>query len=130
HPLRSNTLDLVLDALAEPIFLTDTDGVITLANAVARKRLGLEKYVGRALVDRVTELRLVLPDGSVLPAEASPIRRVLATGEPVLDFKFSFEAASGTRYFYVVNTVPLRDGSRLVGTASVLHDVTERTRLE
>jgi len=88
--LRSKALDLVLDALAEPIFLTDAEGVITVANTVARKRLGLEKYVGRPLVDRVTALRLVMPDGSVLPAEDSPIRRVLRTGEPVLGFKFCF----------------------------------------
>jgi PAS domain S-box-containing protein len=128
--LPSKTIDLVLDALAEPIFLTDADGVITVANTVARKRLGLEKFVGRALVDRVTELRLLMPDGSVLPADESPIRRVLQTGEPVLGFKFSFEVASGTRYFYVVNTVPLHESGRLVGTASVLHDVTEQTRLE
>jgi PAS domain S-box-containing protein len=124
------TLDLVLDTLAEPIFLTDTDGVITVANTVARKRLGLDKYIGRPLAERVAELRLSRPDGSVLPAEDSPIRRVIATGEPVLGFKFSFEVASGTRYFYEVNTVPLRDGGRVAGTVSVLHDVTERTRLE
>jgi len=128
--LRSKALDLVLDALAEPIFLTDAEGVITVANTVARKRLGLEKFVGRPLVHRVTELRLVMPDGSVLRADDSPIRHVLRTGEPVLGFKFAFEVASGTRYVYVVNTVPLREGGRLVGTASVLHDVTEHTRLE
>ena len=128
--MRSKALDLVLDALAEPIFLTDAEGVITVANTVARKRLGLEKYVGRPLVDRVTALRLVMPDGSVLPPDDSPIRRVLRTGEPVLGFKFSFQVASGTRHVYVVNTVPLREGGRLVGTASVLHDVTEHTRLE
>jgi signal transduction histidine kinase len=128
--LRSTALDLVLDALAEPIFLTDADGVITVANTVARKRLGLEKYVGRALVDRVTELGLLTADGSVLPAHESPIRRVLLTGEPVLGFKFSFAVASGARYFYILNAVPLREGGRLVGTASVLHDVTEQTGLE
>ena len=123
-------LDLVLDALAEPMFLTDVDGVITVANTVARKRLGLEKYIGRPLAERVGELRLSRPDGSVLPAEDSPIRRVIATGQSVLGFKFSFEGGSGARYFYEVNTVPLREGGRVVGTASVLHDVTARTRLE
>lgn len=128
--MRSTPLDLVLDALAEPIFLTDADGVITVANTVARKRLGLEKYVGRALVDRVTELGLLTADGSVLPAHESPVRRVLLTGEPVLGFKFSFAVASGARYSYILNTVPLRAGGRLVGTASVLHDVTEQTGLE
>src|SRR5262249_41125435 len=120
------TFDLVLDALAEPMFLTDTEGVITVANTVARKRLGLEKYIGRPLTERVAELRLSRPDGSVLPPEHSPIRHVIATGQPVLGFKFSFRTRSGARYFYEVNTVPLREGGRVVGTASILHDVTAR----
>ena len=128
--MRNQSLELVLDALAEPIFLTDRDGVITLANAVARKRLGLEKYIGRTLDERVAELRLLKRDGAVLRPDESPIRRVLRDGKPVLGFTYSFDTSSGTHYVYEINTVPVHDGDRLVGTASVLHDITGPAHLE
>ena len=44
--MRSRALDLVLDALAEPIFLTDTEGVITVANTVALTLKGVTGDTG------------------------------------------------------------------------------------
>jgi signal transduction histidine kinase/ActR/RegA family two-component response regulator len=122
-------LDIVLNALTEIVFFTDGEGTLTFANAPAGERFGLDKYLGVPLFDAPVPVTMSSPDGPSVPPGEHPVRRVLATHQPVTGFKLSVKVGDD-RFWYVMNTVPLWEGGRFAGTASVLHDVTIATRLE
>ncbi len=127
--LHGIPLTLLLDALAEPVKVTDAAGVVVFTNPAGAERFGWDKLIGLPLRERLARLRLFRPDSSPLKEAEYPVSRVLATGEPVVGANLLVETGGRERRSYVMNTVPLREGSRLLGTVSVLHDVTEPVRL-
>jgi signal transduction histidine kinase len=125
-----SAFDALLDALAEVVLFTDADGTLTFVNARGVESLGLDKHVGARLADRLDSLALVGVDGRPLSRAEHPVLRTLDTGQPTTGVRLGVVAADGEQRWYTMNTVPLRQGERLVGTASVLHDVTVASRLE
>lgn len=123
-------LEIVLEALIEPVLLTDASGVVTFANAVAVQKLGADKYVGVSLAEQIAHGDLRLPDGAPLSWEEHPVRRALATGRPVTGAGLSIRTPHGPPATWVVNTAPLRDGDRITGSVSVFHNLTRWAELE
>jgi PAS domain S-box-containing protein len=128
--LPAAALESVLDALVEPVKVTDADGTVVFTNAAGVRQFGWDKCVGLPLGERVARLHLFHADGRPMSEAEYPVTRVLRTGEAVLGAILYIESEDHGRRAYSMNAVPLRDGGRLVGTVSVLHDVTEPIRLE
>jgi PAS domain S-box-containing protein len=120
----------VLDGLIEPVILTDADGVVTCVNAVAAARIGGAKYLGVCLAEQAARREAFSGDGAPLWPAEHPVSRVLATRQPVLGERLILQPAGTRASTYRVDTMPLWDGDRLIGTASVFHDLAAALALE
>src|SRR5262249_53254317 len=59
-----------------------------------------------------------------------PVAVTLATRHHVLDFRFTTETTPGRWEWFSANVVPLLEDGVVVGTVSVLHDMTDAVRVE
>ena len=124
-----HVLDAVLNALIDPVVVTDADGLVTFVNAAARDRFGADKDLGRPVAEHVARLGVISPEGRPLAPERHPILRALAEHQAVIGATVRIVAGEHDGV-YVVNAIPYRAGGRIAGTVSVLHDVTTAVRLE
>ena len=123
-------LGAVLDALVEPVLVTDADGRLTFANATAARTLDAARYVGRPVSELLVRHPARTPDGVTLEPLMHPIARALAQAQTVIGAELTLDL-DGRAAIFLVNTVPLRDAQgHLTGTVSVFHDVTGARRLE
>jgi len=123
-------LGAVLDALVEPVLVTDADGRLMFANATAARTLGAARDVGRLVGELLDRHPARTPDGGQLASALHPIRRALAQQQAVIGAELTLEL-EGRSAIFLVNTVPLRDAdARFTGTVSVFHDVTGARQLE
>ena len=123
-------LGAVLDALVEPVLVTDADGRLMFANATAACTLGAARDVGRPVGELLDRHPARTPDGGHLASALHPIRRALAQQQAVIGAELTLEL-EGRSAIFLVNTVPLRDAdARFTGTVSVFHDVTGARQLE
>jgi signal transduction histidine kinase/ActR/RegA family two-component response regulator len=129
-PVDPRTIfDAVLDALVEPVVVTDGAGVITYANSIAVRCFAVDKHIGRPVAEHLLSLRIRTTDGQPLPPGLHPISRALAHRQAVIGAELTIASDEGEST-YVVNTVPLHADTAMVGTVSVFHDVTTAARLE
>jgi signal transduction histidine kinase/CheY-like chemotaxis protein len=126
----TTVLGAALDALVEPVLITDAQGGLTFANATAARVLGAARDVGRPVSDLLDRLPARTPDGGALAPALHPIRRALAQEQAVIGAELTIDL-EGRPATFLVNTVPLRDAEgRLTGSVSVFHDVTGARQLE
>jgi signal transduction histidine kinase/CheY-like chemotaxis protein len=126
----TTVLGAALDALVEPVLITDAQGGLTFANATATRVLGAADDVGHPVSDLLDRLPARTPDGGALAPALHPIRRALAQAQAVIGAELTIDLEGGPATF-LVNTVPLRDAEgRLTGSVSVFHDVTGARQLE
>jgi len=126
----TTVLGAALDALVEPVLITDAEGGLTFANATAARVLGAVRDVGHPVSDLLDRLPARTPDGGSLAPALHPIRRALAQAQAVIGAELTIDLEGGPATF-LVNTVPLRDAEgRLTGSVSVFHDVTGARQLE
>jgi signal transduction histidine kinase/CheY-like chemotaxis protein len=126
----TTVLGAALDALVEPVLITDAQGGLTFANATAARVLGAADDVGHPVSDLLDRLPARTPDGGALAPALHPIRRALAQAQAVIGAELTIDLEGGPATF-LVNTVPLRDAEgRLTGSVSVFHDVTGARQLE
>lgn len=119
----------VLDALVEPVLMTDADGRLTFANATAVRVFGASAHLGRPVSELLARFPARTSDGADLAPSLHPIARALAQRRAVIGAELTFELENG-RVTFLVNTVPLRDAGREHGAVAVFRDVTEARRLE
>ena len=74
----TTVLGAALDALVEPVLITDAQGGLTFANATAARVLGAARDVGRPVSDLLDRLPARTPDGGALAPALHPIRRAPA----------------------------------------------------
>jgi PAS domain S-box-containing protein len=129
-PVDPRTIfDAVLDALVEPVVVTDGAGTITYANPIAVRCFGVDKHIGSPITEHLARLRMRSADGQPVPPALHPITRALAQRQAVIGAELTLATEDGEST-YVVNTVPLIAEGVMAGTVSVFHDVTNATRLE
>lgn len=76
-------------------------------------------------------VRFLGPGGSAHAYDETPLARVFREGTSVRDAPLMIEMRDGTRAMLEVTVDPVRgEHLELLGSINVLHDVTERTRLE
>ncbi|MHB8525876.1 MAG: PAS domain S-box protein [Candidatus Acidiferrales bacterium] len=120
---------VLFDAVSVALFVCDPTGVITEYNRRAAElwgrepRCGVEKHCGST--------RLILPDGSPLPHEQSPIVEVLRTGTPARNVEVFIERPDGSRIPVLVNFVALKAANgEVTGAVTSFIDLTELKRTE
>ena len=122
----------ILDVLAEGIILQQRIGGIIFANAYAEQILGLthEQVLGRTLFD--PHWQVILPDGSLFPADLLPVTLTLETGQSCRDVIMGFHKPDGTLTWISVNTEPMfrASGSEPYAVVASFIDVTELFRAE
>jgi len=118
-PRAEATLQAVLDAVKESVWLFDKDGVCLLGNETALRRFGRprDQIIGRPLTE-VTE-----PDPGL--QRMATLRQVVATGRPLETF--DERAGISFQHFWY----PVLDGQgRVAQVASFSYDITPRKRAE
>ena len=130
HVLNNGDRSLLgaLDALPAPIYVTDTDGVITYYNPACIAFAGRVPALG---LDRwCVTWKLFTEDGAFLPHDKCPMAEAIRTQTPVRGVSALAERPDGTRLNFVPFPTPLFDAQgRFIGAVNMLIDVTaEQTR--
>ncbi|WP_223275326.1 ATP-binding protein [Delftia tsuruhatensis] len=129
--LRANEkrLRAIIDQMPAGVGVSDMGGTMVLSNAL------MDRFVPRAipstLADRVQRWRGWDDKGRPIPPENWPGRRALR-GEVVMPgLEMLHTDDEGREWWMRVSAAPLRDdGGQLVGTCSVIQDITELKRAE
>ena len=125
---RQNLLGNTVESIRDCVVVADENAVVVVANAAARRLLGVDP--GFDSLTGVRKFACFLSDGvTPLTISDSPLARALR-GENVDDFELVVETEqSGARAYIVANARPLHDArGKLRGAVTVLRDVTEQKR--
>ncbi|HEU4653353.1 MAG TPA: ATP-binding protein [Steroidobacteraceae bacterium] len=122
---------LVLRSLAEEVYFTDVDGRYRYANHAVLNEFGYERVDGVPVTDILARLEVYRADGSPRPIEEAPPLRALK-GEVIGDEEQIVRVPRTGEFRYrQVSASPVRDaGGNIIGSVSVVRDITERKRAE
>ncbi|MDB6087244.1 MAG: domain S-box [Gammaproteobacteria bacterium] len=121
----------VLSSITEEVYFTDTRKRYTFANAAAMREFGHETVRGIEVEKLIANLVVLRPDGTPRPIEEAPPLRAL-TGEVIRDEEqITQTPRTGEMRHRQVSSAPVRDASgSIIGSVSVVRDITERKRAE
>ena len=119
----------LFDAAPMAVFVCDREGVIQYYNRMAAAMWGREPLCG---VERhCGSVKLLLPDGTLLPHLQSPIVGVLRTGIPARNVDVLIERPDGSRLPVLVNFAALKNADgEVTGAITSFTDITERKQTE
>ena len=105
---RQNLLENTVESIRDAVIVADEHAVVVVANAAARRLLGVDR--GFDSLTGTRKFACFLADGvTPLPIPDSPLARALR-GENVDDFELVVQSeAPGARARIVANARPLRD---------------------
>lgn len=124
-------LAAVLDSMTEEVYFTDTQQRYTYANPAAMREFGLESIAGMRVEDVVGKLEVLRADGTPRPvAEAPPLRAL--RGEVIRgEEQIVRTPSAGELRHRQVSSAPVRNaGGEIIGSVSVVRDITERKQSE
>jgi PAS domain S-box-containing protein len=124
-------LSALIDSMTDEVWFADTQKIFTIANPSALKQFCIDPNQ-IIEVERLAKSLVVLrPDGSERPVEESPPLRALL-GEVVMNQEEIVKIpASGEFRYRQVNASPVRDSAgNIIGSVSVVRDITERKQNE
>lgn len=113
----------------EGLFLLDRAGRVAFVNPAAERMFGwsLDEMRGRTLHDLVHPIG---PDGLPLPGAKCPVVRALARKSALRGHEDVFRTRSGRRLPVECSVTPLGGRDQFKGGVLVVHDLTERKRIE
>jgi PAS domain S-box-containing protein len=122
---------LVLNSIADEVYFTDTDQRYTYANPAAMREFGHESVQGIEVAKVIENLVVLRPDGSPRPISDAPPLRALR-GEVIRDEEqIVHTPRTGELRHRQVSAAPVHDRhGRIIGSVSVVRDITERRRDE
>ncbi len=116
----------ILEALPEPIYMTDARGRITFYNSAAVEMWGVRPEIGKSEFCGSWKLRW--PDGTPLPHDECPMATALKERRANRGLEAIAERPDGTRISFLAFPTPLFDeDGNLTGAVNMLVDLTERT---
>lgn len=120
-------LSAVLNSMTEEVYFSDPQQRYTYANPAALREFGHATIAGAKIEDIVSQLEVLRPDGTPRPFSEAPPVRALA-GEIVRDEEQIVRVPrTGELRHRQVSSAPVRDsGGRIIGSVSVVRDVTDR----
>ena len=121
-----------LDDISVAIYVCESpDGIITYYNQHAAKLWGCRPVLPDPSLRFCGSLRMMRPDGTVLPHSECPMANVLRTGIAVHDQEVIVECPDGTRHTVLVNITPVLAGDKaLLGAINIFFDITERKQAQ
>lgn len=120
HVRLESTTGNILSGMADAVVAVDREGRITVFNRAAEQIFG---YAASEAVGR--------PCADLIAAPTQALEETMSRGEPVTDLECHYETRRGRRLVLSVSTALLRDDEgRVDGGVAVIHDLTERKRLE
>jgi PAS domain S-box-containing protein len=125
-------LSALVNSIQDEVWFADTDHRFTLANPSALRAFRLDASAGEIDVEEfVQSLEVYRPDGSYRPVDEAPPLRALK-GEVVRNQEEAIRTPAGAELRYrEVSAAPVRDATNnIIGSVSVVRDITERKRME
>jgi len=124
-------LAALVASISDEIWFADAGGRFTLANPAAEREFRLSAADETPVRELAASLQVLRADGTPRPVEEAPPLRALA-GETVRNAEELIRTpATGELRRRLVNSTPVRDaGGAIVGSVSVVRDVTELRRAE
>lgn len=128
---EKDRLDALVTSMLDEVWFADTNGTFTLANPSAVREFNLSASGAIGIEELAGSLEVCRGDGSPRPVEEAPPLRALA-GEIVRDEEEIVRTpGSGELRYRQVSASPVRDAAgTIIGSISVVRDVTERMRAE
>jgi len=124
-------LAALLDSISDEIWFADEQGKFTLVNAAAVEAFGLKLGIGKKVEEVARGLEVFRSDGSLRPLAETPPLRALK-GELVRDQgEIVRLPPTGELRYRQVSASPVKNHEgRIIGSVSVVRDVTERRQAE
>ncbi len=128
---EKDLLAALLEGIGDEVWFADPQGRFTLANRAALAQFRMAAAEDASVEEMARSLEVLRPDGTPRPVEEAPPLRALR-GEEVRDQEEIVRTpATGERRHRQVTATPVRDRSgRILGSVSVVRDVTDRRREE
>ena len=129
---EKNRLSALLNSIQDEVWFADTEKRFTLINASALQEFGLDVSNDEITVEELARsLEVYRPDGSPRPVDEAPPLRALR-GEALRNQEEIIRTpARGDLRHREVSSAPVRDrGGTVIGSLSVVRDITERKRME
>ena len=128
---EKDKLSALVNSISDEIWFASLNGDFTLANPSAVKEFALDSPDGIGVADLAKSLEVYRPDGSARPVEEAPPLRAL-TGEVVRNQEEMIRTpAKGELRYRQVSSNPVRNtNGQIIGSVSVVRDITERKQAE
>ena len=125
-------LSALVNSIQDEVWFADAEKRFTLANPSALREFGIDASAGEIDVEIFAQrLEVYRPDGSLRPIEETPPLQALK-GEVVRNQEEIVRTpVTGELRFREVSAAPVRDAANnIIGSVSVVRDITERKRAE
>jgi PAS domain S-box-containing protein len=128
---EKNRLSALINSIQDEVWFADAEKIFTLANPPALHEFGLNGTVGVDVGELAKSLEVFRPDGTPRPVEEAPPLRALQ-GEVVANQEEIIRTpVTGELRHRLVSAAPVKDtGGNIVGSVSVVRDITEQKRAE
>jgi len=124
-------LSSLINSISDEVWFADTQGRFTIANPSALREFGISSDNIVEVEKLAKNMEVFRPDGSPRPVEEAPPLRGLA-GEMIRNQEEIVRTpATGDLRYREVSTTPVRDDKGvIIGSVSIVHDITERKKAE
>jgi PAS domain S-box-containing protein len=124
-------LSCLLNSIRDEVWFADINGKFTLANPTAVREFGLISTAGVDVTNLAASLEVYRGDGSPRPVDEAPPLRALA-GEVIRgEDEIVRTPGNGELRHRQVSSAPVHDvKGQIIGSISVVRDITERKRAE
>jgi PAS domain S-box-containing protein len=129
--LEKDRLSALVNSISDEIWFASTEGEFTLVNPAGSREFSLDTHRMTDIRKFAESLEVRRPDGSPRPVEEAPPLRALR-GEVVLNQEEMVRTpATGELRYRQVSSAPVRNAAGdVIGSVSVVHDITDRKRSE
>ena len=124
-------LSTLINSISDEVWFADTQGKFTIANPSALREFGIASGDIVEVEKLAKSLEVFRPDGSPRPVEESPPLRGLL-GEVIRNQEEIIRTpATGELRYREVSTTPVRDDKgEIIGSVSIVRDISERKKAE